>query len=99
MEMSAAPALETFAVEPAAVSPLDLLSSCERDVVMLALEGATDFEIAVRLGVSLRTTKDRLRRAFRKLGVRNRINLNVVLMFAESPRAAAAEPLNPEKIQ
>jgi DNA-binding CsgD family transcriptional regulator len=99
MEIPAAPALETFAVETATVSPLDLLSSRERDVVSLALEGATNAEIANRLGISLRTVEDRLRRAFHQLGVRNRKHLIVVLMFAERPRAAAAEPPNLEKIQ
>lgn len=99
MEIPAAPAFEALAVETATTSPLDLLSSRERDVVSLALEGATNAEIANHLGISLRTARERLCRAFSKLKVRNRKHLIVVLMFAESPRAAAAKPLNLEKIQ
>jgi DNA-binding NarL/FixJ family response regulator len=93
--MPAAPPLKTLAVQTAA-SSLDLLSGRERDVVRLALEGATDPEIADRLGINLRTVKDRLRRAFRKLGVRNRINLILVLTFADD---ASAETCNKEKTQ
>jgi DNA-binding CsgD family transcriptional regulator len=97
MELNAAPGVEIEKVETANASPLEQLSSRERDVVKLVLEGATDAEIAVRLGISLRTARDRLCQAFRKLGVRNRKNLIVVLMFAESPRATVtAKPFNQE---
>jgi DNA-binding NarL/FixJ family response regulator len=84
-----APVVEATAT---AAFPHDLLSSRERDVVSLALEGATNAETADRLGVSLRTVKESLRRAFSKLGVRNRKNLMVVLMFAE--KAATAKRHN-----
>jgi DNA-binding CsgD family transcriptional regulator len=97
MELPVAPGVEVEEVETANASPLEQLPSRERDVVKLVLEGATDAEIAVRLGISLRTARDRLCQAFRKLGVRNRKNLIVVLMFAESPRATAtAKPFNQE---
>ncbi len=99
MELPVARGVEIDPVETANASPLGLLSRRERDVVSLVLEGVTNAEIADRLGISLRTVEDRLHRAFRQLGVRNRKHLNVVLMFAESPRAAAAEPPNLEKIQ
>ena len=100
MELPVARGVEIDPVETANASPLGLLSSRERDVVKLVLEGATDAEIAVRVGITLRTTRDRLCRAFRKLGVRNRKNLIVVLMFAESPRATVtAKPFNQEKTQ
>ena len=99
IEMPTVAAVQVKSAEMAAVSPLDLLSSGERDVVALMREGATNAEIADRLGIDLRTVKDRLCRAFRKLGVRNRINLIVALTFAERPRPAATEPLNLEKAQ
>jgi DNA-binding NarL/FixJ family response regulator len=77
---------------------IELLPSRERDVVKLVLEGATNAEIAARLGISLRTTRDRLCRVFRKLGVRNRKNLMAVSMFAERPHAVVtAAPPNLEK--
>ena len=94
-----APSIEGGAVETADASPLELLSNRERDVVRLVLEGATDAEIAARFGINLHTVGDRLRRAFRKLGVRNRTNLIVVLMFAESSRSTVtADPSTRRKL-
>jgi DNA-binding NarL/FixJ family response regulator len=42
--------------------------------------GASNAEIAERLGIALRTVKAHLLQVFQKLGVRNRINLMVVLL-------------------
>jgi DNA-binding CsgD family transcriptional regulator len=97
MELPAAPSIEIEAVETADAFPLELLSNRERDVVKLVLEGESDVEVAVCLGISLRTMRDRLCRAFRKLGVRNRKNLIVVLMFAEPRATVTAKPFNQEK--
>lgn len=77
---------------------IELLPSRERDVVKLVLEGATNAEFAERLGINLRTVKNRLCRVFRELGVRNRKNLMAVLTFAERPHAVVtATPPNLEK--
>jgi DNA-binding CsgD family transcriptional regulator len=45
-------------------------------------KGASNAEIAARLGITLRTVKAHLSRVFQKLGVRNRVNLMVVLLRA-----------------
>ncbi|HXH81937.1 MAG TPA: response regulator transcription factor [Candidatus Tectomicrobia bacterium] len=49
------------------------LSPREREVLALAASGATNVEIAARLGVSRQTVKTLLGRAFAKLGAGNRI--------------------------
>jgi DNA-binding NarL/FixJ family response regulator len=61
-------------------APLELLGGREREVAKLVAGGASNAEIAERLGIALRTVKAHLSRAFQKLGVRNRINLMVVLL-------------------
>lgn len=49
------------------------LSPRERDVLRQVAEGATNAEIAERLGVGFESVKTLLRRAYIKLGVRNRM--------------------------
>lgn len=41
----------------------------------LVMRGATNREIAARLGLSEQTVKNRLSRVYRKVGVRNRVEL------------------------
>lgn len=48
------------------------LSSRERQVAELVKNGATDREVAHRLGISLRTAEDHTHRILSKLGLRNR---------------------------
>lgn len=53
----------------------DLLTARERDVSALAAAGATNAEIAERLGLSVRTVETHLQRAYVKLGVHGRSEL------------------------
>ena len=69
-------------VTMADLAPLELLSDREREVAKLVAEGASNAEIAERLGIALRAVKAHLSQVFQKLGVRNRINLMVVLLRA-----------------
>ncbi|WP_199562270.1 helix-turn-helix transcriptional regulator [Micromonospora deserti] len=63
------------AAEPTAASPLDRLTSQERQVVRLAANGGTSREIAAQLFLSPRTVEHHLYRAFRKLSIRSRRDL------------------------
>jgi DNA-binding NarL/FixJ family response regulator len=69
-------------VSLANLAPLELLSDRERQVVKLVAKGTSNAEIAELLGIALRTVKAHLSQVFQKLGVRNRINLIVVLLRA-----------------
>ncbi|MGO1049042.1 helix-turn-helix transcriptional regulator [Crossiella sp. CA198] len=51
------------------------LSTRESEVVRLAVSGLTDPQIALRLGVSVRTINNHLHRAYRKLGCAGRVDL------------------------
>ncbi len=51
------------------------ISERENDVITLICEGRTNQEIADRLFISLQTVKDHVSRIFRKVGVRNRVQL------------------------
>lgn len=62
--------------------PLDVLSNREREVTKLVAAGANNAEIAEHLGIALRTVKAHLSQVFQKLGVRNRVNLILVLLRA-----------------
>lgn len=53
-----------------------LLSAREREVVELASRGLADKEIVAALGISFSTVRTLLGRAFRKLGVDNRVKLS-----------------------
>jgi DNA-binding NarL/FixJ family response regulator len=51
------------------------LSGREREVVRLVVDGASNDEIGVRLGISSRTVESHLRRLFERLGVASRTEL------------------------
>jgi len=58
------------------------LTPAERDVVRAILDGASRREVAQRRGTSPRTVSNLLAQAFRKLGVRSRMELAVKLAGA-----------------
>ena len=78
-----------------ALSKLCLESFCtrhrltprEEDVVQLLLEGLTTSDMADRLGISLHTVRDHLKRLYRKTGVRSRSELlSLVSTAGASPK-------------
>lgn len=68
---------------PAALGPL---TPREREVALLVAGGAANKEIALRLGITLRTVKAHMTAIFDKLGVRDRLQL-VLAIRRESPGA------------
>jgi RNA polymerase sigma factor (sigma-70 family) len=68
----------------------DILSEREQEVVIWAVQGMTNKEIAAQLGISAKTVKTHLQHVFRKLNVRRRVQLSALsphLSFS-TPRAA-----------
>jgi len=63
------------------------LTGREREVALLAARGASDAEIAQRLGLSVRTVETHLHRAYTKVGVTGRTGLAEVLGTAPTPPA------------
>ncbi len=59
------------------------LTTAERDVVRLALQGLSDREIAACRGTSARTVANQLRRVFERLGVHSRAELAAKLAEPE----------------
>jgi len=57
----------------------DSLSKSEREVVLLALQGASNAEIAEQRGSALQTVANQLRSAFQKMGVNSRGELASVV--------------------
>lgn len=76
--------IASFALERAD-DLLGVLSRSERRVVALALAGLSDEEIATRRRCSKRTIANQLGSAYRKLGVRSRIELAARLALATAP--------------
>jgi DNA-binding NarL/FixJ family response regulator len=76
-----APAATRTAVRPA-TDKLDSLSSRERDIVRLIVEGASNKEVAAALNISERTVKGHLSNVFQKLGVSDRLKLVLLLKGA-----------------
>jgi len=66
---------------PAAQESTDLirLTSRERQVLDLISEGLTNREIAIRLGISVKTIKQFTMLIFSKMGVRNRVEATIAL--------------------
>ena len=59
--------------------PIDIvgLTLKEQRLIRTAMRGATNKEIAARLGLREQTVKNHLSRVFRKVGVRNRVELAI----------------------
>jgi DNA-binding NarL/FixJ family response regulator len=72
-------------------SPDRQLTAQEERLVRILSAGATNREIAVRLGLREQTVKNRLSTIYTKLGLRNRLELAVYLA-----RMAASEPASPQ---
>jgi len=70
----AAPTTEPLRLRPAP-APRDALTPDEERTADLAATGLTNREIAARLHISPKTVEARLRRAYRKLGIRSRAQL------------------------
>lgn len=72
------------AAEPA----LDMLSERERQVAVAVARGATNKEIARVMGITERTVKAHLSTAFEKLGVRDRMQLSLLVNGVEDSTRA-----------
>ena len=70
--------------DPDPTSPLDELTPRERDVALQVAEGASNKEVARRLDITARTVKAHMSAIFEKLGVRDRLQL-VLLLRRSSP--------------
>ncbi len=68
-----------LSANPGALNFLQRLTPIERRVALLATEGCPNRTIAERLGKSHRTVECQLTEIYRKLGVRNRVQLTRVL--------------------
>ncbi len=66
---------------------LDKLSAREREVALAVAGGASNKEIARRLQISERTVKAHLTAAFERLGVRDRLQLSLLINGSPSPAA------------
>jgi DNA-binding CsgD family transcriptional regulator len=55
--------------------PLDTLTGIEHDLVMAMLTGASNQDVAMRRGVSIRTVANQVAKVFRKLGASSRRDL------------------------
>ena len=62
------------------------LTAVEQRIVAAVMSGATNKEVAGRFGLAEQTVKNRLSRVYRKLGVRNRVEL-----VAQASRARRGE--------
>jgi DNA-binding NarL/FixJ family response regulator len=60
---------------PRAPSPIDTLTRRELRIVAAIVDGATNRDIAERLGLSEQTVKNHLSHIFDKVGVSNRLEL------------------------
>jgi DNA-binding CsgD family transcriptional regulator len=56
-------------------------------VVLLAAQGLSNQDVAIRLGISVRTVENHLHRAYGELGVEGRRDL-VAVVTGGSPRSA-----------
>lgn len=71
-------------------SHLDKLSAREKEVALAVAGGASNKEVARRLEISERTVKAHLTAAFERLGVRDRLQLS--LLINGTPQASSAPP-------
>lgn len=70
---------------PTPDSPLDLLTPRERDVALQVAGGAANKEVARRLDITPRTVKAHMGAIFDKLGVRDRLQLVLLLRRSGTP--------------
>lgn len=70
-------------------SALDLLSQRERQVAEAASRGSTNKEIARTMGITERTVKAHLSASFEKLGVRDRMQLALLINGVEDSTSSA----------
>jgi DNA-binding NarL/FixJ family response regulator len=68
----------------------DVLSDREQEVVIWAVQGMTNKEIAAQLGISAKTVKTHLQHVFRKLNVRRRVQLSALSPHLAFSNAHAA---------
>lgn len=71
-------------------SHLDKLSAREREVALAVASGASNKEVARRLEISERTVKAHLTAAFERLGVRDRLQLS--LLINGTPQSSQTPP-------
>jgi LuxR family transcriptional regulator of csgAB operon len=76
----------------------EALSDREQEVVLWAMQGMTNKEIAAQLGISAKTVKTHLQNVFRKLKVSRRVQLlRVPLPAPLAPPVSSDEPLGPQR--
>jgi DNA-binding NarL/FixJ family response regulator len=73
----------------AANPALDMLSQRERQVAQAVAQGSTNKEIARMMGITERTVKAHLSTVFGKLGVRDRMQLSLLVNGIEEPAVPA----------
>lgn len=71
--------LNRGSVRPQATARLEQLSPREREVALAVAAGATNKEIALKLGITERTVKAHLGRTFEILNIRDRLQLAIYL--------------------
>ncbi|MFN8628389.1 MAG: response regulator transcription factor [Candidatus Binatia bacterium] len=89
--------LHAYVVKPGRPDPVGPLTARECDVIQLVSQGLRNSEVAERLRISERTVKTYMNAIFRKVGVRDRVELALYAAHAGiigigSRRPAGAEP-------
>ena len=75
----------------------DVLSDREREVVIWVIQGMTNKEVAVQLGISAKTVKTHLQHVFRKMNVRRRVQLSALSPHLASYTTRTAPQLPPSE--
>jgi two-component system, NarL family, nitrate/nitrite response regulator NarL len=83
LTLATAQALQAGSTEPAAAAALAQLSAREREVALAVARGASNREVALQLDITERTVKAHLTAAFEKLGVRDRLQLVLLMKRAQ----------------
>jgi DNA-binding CsgD family transcriptional regulator len=76
----------------AATEVWDALTGTERTVAELVAQGLTNREVAARIFVSPHTVSFHLRKVFRKLGIRSRVDLTRASVHRERDRQSGDDP-------
>jgi DNA-binding CsgD family transcriptional regulator len=79
------PAGEHDPTTEAGLDVTDVITKREREVLVLAMNGLQNAEIAIELGIATNTVKQHMKHIFRKIGVRSRID---ALLYLQSERCA-----------